>query len=269
MSSDATILDAYIAAAPSAQTAVDVFAGEWASAFPAPLGDVRAGSIPLFEDGRISWAVEQLGGVAGARVLELGPLEGGHTYMLDRAGAAEVVAVEANTRAFLKCLIAKELLGMPAARFRCGDLIAYLQEHLRAGAPRFDVCVASGVLYHMTDPMLMLDLVTAACDRLFLWTMYYDEERTRSDPALAAKFSAAEPAEYAGLRYDRFRYEYREALQFKGFCGGSAAGSVWLSQADIRAALDHFGFDIRAEGFDSDNGLGRNFALVAARRERG
>ena len=41
-------------------------------------------------------------GVDGRRVLELGPLEGGHSYMLQRAGAARVLAIEANTRAFLK-----------------------------------------------------------------------------------------------------------------------------------------------------------------------
>ena len=53
-------------------------------------------------------------------MLELGPLEGAHTYMLDRAGASEVVAIEGNTRAFLKCLITKELLSMPSARFLVG-----------------------------------------------------------------------------------------------------------------------------------------------------
>lgn len=41
--------------------------------------------------------------------------------MLEQAGAAEVVAVEANTRSFLKCLCIKEVLGMRAVRFLLGD----------------------------------------------------------------------------------------------------------------------------------------------------
>src|SRR6187402_1626923 len=92
----AAILDSYVHAAPSPQLALDLFKGDWWSAVPG----LQAGSTPLFDDSRIRWAVEHLGGVTGRRILELGPLEGGHTYMLERAGAASVVAIEANTRAY-------------------------------------------------------------------------------------------------------------------------------------------------------------------------
>ncbi|WP_207954636.1 hypothetical protein [Saccharopolyspora elongata] len=75
-----SILDEYVTSAPSPQNAVDVFAGEWSSQLPAPLQHVQAGPLPLFDDARVSWAIECFGGVAGSRVLEIGPLEGGHTY---------------------------------------------------------------------------------------------------------------------------------------------------------------------------------------------
>ncbi len=35
-------------------------------------------------------------------ILELGPLEGAHTYQL------RILAIEANAEAFLKCLVVKE-----------------------------------------------------------------------------------------------------------------------------------------------------------------
>ncbi len=101
-------MDIYASEAPSPQLAVDIFAGEWSSRFP-PGSDIDGGQAELFEDRRISWMIDQLEGVEGLRILELGPLEGGHTYMLDRAGA-DVVAIEANQRAYLKCLITKEVL---------------------------------------------------------------------------------------------------------------------------------------------------------------
>ena len=91
--------------------------------------------------------------------------------MLDRAGAAQVVAIEANARAFLKCLIVKELVGLPRVEFLCGDSVAYLRDTNR----RFDVCVASGILYHMQDPAELIALLADRCrEQLYLWTHYYD-----------------------------------------------------------------------------------------------
>src|SRR5690349_16731792 len=113
----------FIKTAPHPQHALDIFEGEWLSALPSPLTPCRAGKLPLFGDPRIQWAVEQWGGVQGKRVIELGPLEGGHSWMLEQMGAAEVIAVEANTRAYLKCLTLKELTGMTRVRFLCGDSI--------------------------------------------------------------------------------------------------------------------------------------------------
>ena len=68
---------------PSHQNAIDAVPG-WNHAFPAEYG-VEAGPNVMFNDPRIHWAIEQFGGIAGRRVLEVGPLEGSHTFMLDRA----------------------------------------------------------------------------------------------------------------------------------------------------------------------------------------
>src|SRR6187549_1828057 len=102
--------DHYVTSPPSGQNAIDIFKGEWSSQFPPEAGEIQAGQWKLFEDTRLAWGLGRLGGIDGGNVLELGPLEAGHTYMLERAGAASVVAVEANTRAYLKCLIVKEIL---------------------------------------------------------------------------------------------------------------------------------------------------------------
>jgi hypothetical protein len=262
----ANILEEYCRDVPSPQTAVDIFAGEWASALP--VAGLRAGSADLFAAPHVPWGVAALGGVAGQRVLELGPLEGGHTYLLDRMGAAEVVAVEANTRAYLKCLVVKELVGIPAARFHCGDAVGYLADHLARGREPFDLLLASGILYHLQDPVAALDLMTRVSDRLVLWTMYMDEPYVRSRPDLSVKFPGSTEADYDGFAYRIYRQEYQHALDYRGFCGGSAASSAWLTRADILRAVEHFGFEVVDIGHEEQDhkGNGACFCIAARRR---
>ena len=189
------ILDWYVKTAPHPQRALDIFKGEWASTLPAPYSDLQTGPLPLFGDPRLIWAAGRLGRFEGKTVLELGPLEGGHSWMMSNLGAASVTGVEANTRAFLKCLILKELLGMPRTRFLCGDFVSYLEEE----QPRYDIVFASGVLYHMRDPVHLIDLIGRAADRVYLWTHYYDP---RVCGAVGSRrFSTATESEYQGFKY--------------------------------------------------------------------
>jgi len=164
-----------------------------------------------------------------------------------------VVAVEANTRAYLKCLISKELLGIPSARFLCGDALRFLENHLATGGPQFDLCLASGVLYHFRDPVAALDVITRSSPRLILWTMYYDDEYIRMRDDLSAKFTSSETRDYRGFVHTLHRQEYGEALEYRGFCGGTASDSAWLSRADVLRAIDWFGFDVVDIGFEEQN----------------
>jgi len=91
------VTEEYETGAPSPQRALDLHAGEWASHLPSPFDGYRAGAMPLYADARLVWAIDRLGGVDGAHVLELGPLEVGHTWMLEQWGAARITAIEANS----------------------------------------------------------------------------------------------------------------------------------------------------------------------------
>lgn len=260
--SEESILDSYLTTAPSPQNAVDIFAGEWSSTLPAPLTHVKAGDVPLFKDDRVDWALDALGGVSGRTVLELGPLEGGHTYMLLNAGAT-VTAIEAQTRAYLKCLIAKELLGMTGARFLLGDFMA----HLRDRPEHVDVCFAAGVLYHMRDPVETIALLGEVADHLYLWTHLYDETVIRASELLSPRFTTSESAQYQGFVHTLYRFDYASALRSRAFCGGSAVSSNWLTRADLLGALDHFGWRVDATGYDEPNHPhGPAIAIVASRR---
>jgi SAM-dependent methyltransferase len=162
----AAILDQYVRAAPAPQHALDIFKGEWWSCLPGEWSELEAGQLPLFDDSRIHWAIEALDGVSGKQVLELGPLEGGHTYSLERAGAQSILAIEASTKAFLKCLVVKELMGLERSRFVLGDF----EEYLRSGSERFDAAIASGVLYHVRQPVELIQNLARVADHVFIWT---------------------------------------------------------------------------------------------------
>jgi hypothetical protein len=252
----------YAASAPSPQQVLDIFKGEWMSVLPAPYCDLRAGGTPTFGDPRLKWGVERLGGVTGRRVVELGPMEGGHTWMLEQLGAAEITAIEASDRAYLKCLTVKELTGMRRAHFLYGDAIAYLRETTE----HFDVGIASGILYHMTNPVELLALLAARCDRMFLWTHYYDETELLRVPMVRARFKGTSEATYGGFRYTQHRYRYRASRFRLGFAGGSEMYSHWLTRDTVLAACRHVGFQQIETAFEEPNhAYGPCFAFIATR----
>ncbi len=234
----------FFGVAPSDQNALDLFAGEWSSQPPSTRPELKAGTTPLFDDPRITWAHQQLiemgldGGFAGRAVVELGPLEGGHSYAIDRLGAQAVCAVEANARAYLKCLIAKEILGMPRVKFMLGDCL----EHLRTTTATYDIGVACGILYHLTNPVELLELLARRCGALFLWTVFYDADFVAKNPVPGAKFSEALAMEHAGFAHTVHRFNYGPSLDWKGFCGGGEVFSYWMEREEIVKALRKFGF---------------------------
>jgi hypothetical protein len=255
-----SILDSYVSSAPSHQNALDIFRGQWSSRLPPPYEGLTAGAIAVFEDPRVTWAIDKLGGVRDKSVLELGPLEAGHSYMLEKEGAKSVLSLEANKNAFLRCLVTKEILGMQHVRFLCGDF----RQFLSASQERFDIIFASGVLYHMTDPIQLLFDLSRHTRRLFLWTHYFESNLVDRSDAVRGRFGPPQKLQFQGLMYEQHRYDYAAALNWSGFCGGSASYSAWLTRASILGALEHFEFRTFDIGFEQpDHPNGPAFAIVA------
>lgn len=258
-----SILDSYTSKTPTPQNILDIFEGEWSSALPAGCGLVTApGQAALFEDSRIEWAVTMMGGLAGKTCLELGPLEGGHSYMMQRMGAKKITAIEGNSRAFLKCLCIKEIFNLNQVEFKYGDFRAFFAENKE----RYDTIIASGVLYHMLDPLLIIKQMSQLTDQLFMWTHYYDAAIINARPELRPKFRKLEEVEVDGIRLQWIEQSYDSALSWKGFCGGSAPTSRWLTRESILNYLTACGFtriDISFEAPDHPNGP--SFAVCAQR----
>lgn len=90
---------------PTHQNAIDIFSDRWASKVEAVYPGLTSGPGPYFnEDRRPSIAAQYLGfepgSLQGMHILELGPLEGAHTYQLAKLRADRILAIEANAEAF-------------------------------------------------------------------------------------------------------------------------------------------------------------------------
>lgn len=236
----------FVQTAPRASNMVALFAGTWASRLP--FEDVGSGSSDLFHDERIRWFLEVVGGVEGRDVLELGPLEGGHSHMLEAGGARRVVAVEANGQSWLKCLAVKETIGLPRTSFLLGDFVKYLQEDGEA----FDAALACGILYHLKDPHKLFPLLRARCrGPVMLWTMVWSETIATAHPGLHKRFKEARTATLSDGRTIRLhKHEYKGTYLSKGFFGGNDSYSEWMSRDDLEAAITAAGYRVEQVAFD-------------------
>jgi hypothetical protein len=246
-----------VTAAPTAQQTIKLI-DDWITAFPPAAGIDSGGHVRLFEDTRAAWGIERLGGVKGKDVLELGPLEGAHTYLLDRAGANSITAIEAHKRGYLKCLLTKEVMGIDNAHFLLDNFLPWLDGTTR----RFDVIWASGVLYHMTEPLTLLQLIARHTDNVFIWTHYFPEGgNPHRPPFFRARRMAFEGRDI--LHFDRLylRPRWRSLA-----CGGVGVGSCWLRRDDILFVLRALGFSRIETAFEDQSVPYRHsFALVAAK----
>lgn len=250
----------YIRELPSHQLAVDLFKVTWTSRIP---GDLLSGQSELFIDHRPRWAAQVLGGFDKKRVLELGPLEGAHSCLLEQLGA-DVTAIEGNKLAFQRCLIVKNILGLRAT-FWLGNFIAYL----KITKERFDLVFASGVLYHMQEPIEFLKNICRVSDQVYIWTHYYDADLIKSSVTAAPPFKTqvTKAFEVGGKTifcHERLSVGFLVHLLPK-FCGGMDRKTYWMKLDDIIWCLQVYGFEVVATADQANTAHGPSISIAARR----
>lgn len=206
---------------------------------PSRFGKVRQGGQARLE--YLTWFLD----VRGARVLELGPLEGFYSVILDKLGIRSAVAVEARPENLEKCRRVKQLYGLDRTEFVRHDVEALARgEEAASFAGPFDLVFSLGVLYHVRDPIQALRWTAAQAPALFLGTHYVE----RADPSWYPErlFSEAE-LESGGERYTGKRFvESPESP-----AGGLFDYSLWLDEESLTRAL-------RAAGYTTVAVLGKD-----------
>ena len=102
-------------------------------------------------------------------ILELGSLEGAHTFMLaERPGIKRVLALEGRELNLRKARFVQELLKVPNVEFAQANL----ENSDLAAFGKFDAVFCSGLIYHLPEPWKLIAQLPAVAPRLFIWTHY-------------------------------------------------------------------------------------------------
>jgi hypothetical protein len=193
-------------------------------------GQSYGGQRDPHEDDRIP-LLASFASPKGMRVLELGPLEAGHSLLLHNLGAREVISLEGRLVNYLKCCVIKNIFQLSSCQFilddfRNSDLKAY-------GA--FDLCLCMGVLYHVPNPAQLLHRVAEIAPTVWMWTHYADEEYPEEQ---VTTIEYLDPSTNTARSY-RGKY-YHEELE--NVQAGLQRDSFWLMENDLVQMIKDAGF---------------------------
>jgi SAM-dependent methyltransferase len=109
-------------------------------------------------------------------ILELGSLEGGHSFSLaSRPFVTSVVALEGRAANIEKALFVQKLVDAGNVKF----IEANLQTINLSNFGQFDAVFCSGLLYHLPKPWELIHECSQVSPNLFLWTQYAREKEAR------------------------------------------------------------------------------------------
>jgi SAM-dependent methyltransferase len=133
-------------------------------------GQVYGGGISAVGDGRL----EQFFRFApdAVTILELGALEGAHTFLLaEHPGVQRVLALEGREANLRKARFVQELLQIGNVEFAQANL-----EHAELSTfGKFDAVFCCGLLYHLPEPWKLIEQCASVAPLLFIWTQYAAE----------------------------------------------------------------------------------------------
>jgi SAM-dependent methyltransferase len=192
--------------------------GPWITHFVID-GVESGGKFHALEDSRVGQFFESFPKVC--TILELGSLEGGHTFALARRPSVRrVLGVEARASNIAKARFVQELLRVRNAEFIEADL----EKTELAAFGKFDAVFCSGVLYHLPEPWKLIEQAARVAPRLFIWTHY--AHHSQANITLNG---------LNGKNYDEGGKE--EPLS------GMSPKSFWLTLGSLQKALASAGFN--------------------------
>ena len=181
-------------------------------------GMAYGGNLNLIEDMRLRQFFECF--PQAQTILELGSLEGGHTFGLaQRSTVKRVLGIEGRQANVNKAVFVQDLLGTKNVEFA----LANLESADLSSFGKFDVVFCSGLLYHLPEPWKLISQISGVSPNLFIWTHYAHENQ------------ATETAHgYRGWRYQE--HGLADPLS------GMSADSFWPTLDSLYAILKDHGF---------------------------
>jgi SAM-dependent methyltransferase len=140
----------------------------WVTTFPLENVSLLGKTKPGAPQAQVICELEKKISLEGLSVLDLGCLEGLHAYILQERKVKQVVSIEGRRENFLKSLIIKNAFKLDNCEFLFGDVYAVMSSLVF----KFDLCLASGILYHVDNPVSLLYRISQLSKKLFVLTHY-------------------------------------------------------------------------------------------------
>jgi hypothetical protein len=207
--------------------------GGWTTQFEVD-GVLIGGNAILSKDPRMIWHMEKIGGVKGKKILELGPLEGGHTKMMIEAGAKKVVAIEGLSDCFLRCLIVKEAFNLKNAEFWFADFCKVIPEEFLPH--KFDAVLAAGVLYHQKNPAQLIHNLACITDTVMVWS------QVASDTQPGGRTAFIQVRDHDNAYYGKWNNYGGSRMISESYCGGLNDEAFWMFPEEMRQCFKDAGF---------------------------
>ncbi len=236
------------------QSAFDAAKG-WTTQFEIG-GKKYGGEVDILtNDPRLLWHLEQIGGCAGKRILELGPLEGAHTKMMIDAGAGYVLGIEGNAECYKRCLIIKEVFNLQYVDFYLADFCDFISEFKYN---KFDFISAAGVLYHQTNPVKLIYDMARITDTVLVWSQVANASKPSNENSQIIHDGKAYNGKinnYNGIRG-----------KLQSYCGGLNDTAFWLYKEDMLRCFRDAGFTNIILG-ESEPTVNGDSVLFVAKKE--
>lgn len=181
-------------------------------------GREYGGTFDAMNDGRINQFLRRF--PDAKTVLELGSLEGGHTFAVARRETVErVVGVEGRQANVDRARCVQRLLGANNVEFVTANIESFDLRSLGM----FDAVFCVGLLYHLPRPWEVIARIAQVTRSVFIWTHYASDEK-------ADRVASG----YRGLGYKEFGMA--DPLS------GMSRESFWPTLDALRLMLSTYGF---------------------------
>ena len=188
------------------------------------------------------------------RILELGSLEGGHTFNLaSRPGVERVLGVEGRGESVEKAQFVQGVLGVENVEFAVANLeTAELGEF-----GEFDAIFCSGLLYHLPEPWTLIEKASRVSPNLFVWTHY--AEGDAADAAVPALRKARNTTRNGFEGWEYGEHGLKDPLS------GMSPTSFWPTLEGLKRMLGEHGFsEVRIIKDNPNNPHGPAVTLAAS-----
>lgn len=192
--------------------------GPWVTKFVID-GEEHGGNFNAMQDTRIEQFFESF--PKSQRIMELGSLEGGHSFSLaSRPSVSAVLGIEGREANVEKAKFVQQLLEVRNVEF----VTANLEKTDLASYGGFDAVFCSGLLYHLPRPWELVEQISKVSPNLFMWTHYTKEEEVNT------------------TEHGLPGYVYKE-LGLADPLSGMSPDSFWPTLEGLQDMLKEYGFD--------------------------